>query len=93
MSNIANLQIIQRQNVYNSLVQSDNIFFHEAEANLYSTSKMVNILLHDHFEGCNEIANPKGQQFFIPRGEVPRDEKLSPAGFSNSIASRKMIVL
>ena len=27
------------------------------------------ILLHDHFEGCNEIANPKGQQFFIPRGE------------------------
>ena len=52
-----------------------------------------NILLHDHFEGCNEIAKLKGQQFFIPRGEAPRDEKLSPAGFSNSIASRKMIVL
>ena len=50
------------------------------------------ILLHDHFEGCIEIANPKGQQFFIPRGEAPRDEKLSPEGFSNFIASRKMIV-
>jgi hypothetical protein len=59
--------------------------------NLYS-KPCVNILLHDHFEGCNEIANPKGQQFFIPRGEAPRDEKLSPEGFSNFIASRKMIV-
>ena len=51
-----------------------------------------NILLHDHFEGCNEIAKLKGQQFFIPRGEAPRDEKLSPEGFSNFNAARKMIV-
>ena len=37
-----------------------------------------NILLHEHWEGCIEIANPKGQIFFIPRGEAPRDEKIFP---------------
>ena len=35
--------------------------------------------MHDHIEWCNEIANPKGQQFFLPRGEALMDEKLSPA--------------
>ena len=25
------------------------------------------IVLHDHFEGCNDIANPKGQ-IFHPKG-------------------------
>ena len=45
------------------------------------------ILLHDYFEGCIEIANPKGK-FFIPRGEAPRDEKC-PEGFAISMHPEK----
>ena len=37
----------------------------------------VEILLHDHFSGCIEIANPLGS-FFIPRGFAPWDEKMNP---------------
>ena len=34
----------------------------------------VEILLHNHFSGCIEIANPLGIIFFIPRGFAPWDE-------------------
>ena len=49
-----------------------------------------NILLHDHFEGCIEIANHK-EVIFILRGEAPRDEDDS-RGIGNFNASREMIV-
>ena len=51
----------------------------------YDFWKIHTILLHDYFEGCIEIANPKGVFFFIPRGEAPRDEKFSPEGFAISM--------
>ena len=52
----------------------------------------IEILLHDHFSGCNEIAKSLGTQFFIPRGFAPWDEKLLSLGICNFIASLKMIV-
>ena len=47
----------------------------------------VKILLHDHFLGCIEIANPLGS-FFIPRGFAPWDEK-EPSGFAISMHPSK----
>ena len=46
------------------------------------------ILLHDHFEGCIEIANHKGV-IFIPRGEAPRDEEMTPEGLAISMHPEK----
>ena len=43
----------------------------------------VEILLHDHFSGCTEIANPSGLNLFIPRGFAPWDEKLLSLGIGN----------
>ena len=52
----------------------------------------VEILLHDHFSGCTEIANPSGLNLFIPRGFAPWDEKLLSLGIGNFNASLEMIV-
>ena len=48
----------------------------------------VEILLHDHFSGCIEIANPLGS-FFIPRGFAPWDEKNEPSGLAISMHPSK----
>ena len=50
-----------------------------------------NILLHDHFEECIEIANPKGE-IFHPKGRSPEEWKIYSRGICNFNASRKMIV-
>ena len=45
-----------------------------------ATPKVVlnrTILLHDHFEGCIEIANPEGS-FFHPKGRSPEGWKMNP---------------
>ena len=47
----------------------------------------VKILLHDHFSGCIEIANPSGLNF-IPRGFAPWDE-IGPLGFAISMHPSK----
>ena len=48
----------------------------------------VEILLHDHFSGCIEIANPSGV-IFIPRGFAPWDEKMTPLGLAISMHPSK----
>ena len=49
----------------------------------------VEILLHDHFSGCIEIANPSGVIVFIPWGFAPRDEKMTPLGLAISMHPSK----
>ena len=73
------------------------VWFHLHSAIIFITKQVYlanykEILLHDHFSGCNEIAKSLGTQFFIPRGFAPWDEKLLSLEFCNFIASLKMIV-
>ena len=51
----------------------------------------VEILLHDHFSGCIEIANPSGL-ISIPRGFAPWDERNDSLGIGNFNASLEIIV-
>ena len=49
----------------------------------------VEILLHDHFSGCIDIANPLGLILSIPRGFAPWDEKMTPSGLAISMHPSK----
>ena len=57
-------------------------FFSQRKRDTY-----CNILLHDHFEGCIEIANPEGS--FSSQGAKPRGMKNEPKGFAISMHPKK----
>ena len=48
------------------------------------SEKRFTILLHDHFEGCIEIANPEG--LISSQGAKPRGMEISPKGLKKLIA-------
>ena len=56
--------------------------------NDFSEKFRENILLHNHFEGCIEIANPKGV-IISSQGAKPRGMKLGPEGLGISMHPEK----
>ena len=57
--------------------------------NDFSEKFRENILLHDHFEGCIDIANPEGV-IFSSQGAKPRGmKKMTPEGLVISMHPEK----
>ena len=61
---------------------------HQVVQRFGKVPKNRNILLHDHFEGCIEIANPEGS-FISSQGAKPRGMKNEPKGLAISIHPKK----